>query len=87
MSTHIHESEDGVQFRVSYDLTGNELKFQGIRLLGADYQPVGPDLCDFLHRLVVLHGDPTDDVYPEGERYLSLIVREILEESSRPAGA
>ena len=86
MTTHIHESESGVSLRVTYSLIAGDLEFRDIRVLDGNYAPVGPDLCDFLHGLVVLQGAPSKDengeIYPAGERYLSLLVREILGEKA-----
>jgi hypothetical protein len=51
VSVHIHDSA-GVSLRVEYTVASDGvLTFHNIKVLDADYRPVGPDLTPLLHRL------------------------------------
>lgn len=72
MPTHLYEYA-GVTLSVDYTICATD----GIptlvtaRVLDSNYQPCGPDLIDWLQRLVFMHS-PTD-----GESVLSIIAGEI----------
>ena len=77
MSVHIHDSA-GVSLRVEYAIASDGvLIFHNIKVLDADYRPVGPDLTPLLHTLLVL----TNVNPPQGEHFLSTLVAEIQHDS------
>ncbi len=77
MSVHIHDSA-GVSLRVEYAIASDGvLIFHNIKVLDADYRPVGPDLTPLLHHLLVL----TNINPPQGEHFLSTLVAEIQHDS------
>ena len=76
MTTHIHEDETGVCFSVQYHDDGQGVIFTDVHVLDKNYLPVGPNLQELLHKLVLVStnaqsGDVT------GTRFLSTIVEEI----------
>jgi hypothetical protein len=76
VTTLIHDTELGVVLRVEYHIDGPDVVFDDIRVLDTDYRPVGPDVKQFLDGLfLLLVEDP-----PTGEKYLSIITGEILNE-------
>lgn len=72
MTTHVYEYK-GFHFRVEYTRDADGVPtFESVFLLGADYQPVGPNLTSVLDNVVIMtNHDPL-----EGESFLSLIVGE-----------
>ena len=64
MKAHYYESPTGLALRVDYEV-GPE--FHSIHVIDSEYRPVGPDLKEFLHDLVL----------PTGKRFLSVIAEEI----------
>lgn len=77
MKRHVHESESGITLEVAYsDATNsNGPTLESIHVVDASYQPVGPDLVDFLTNLFMLRTGK--DGEPEGEQFLSIIAGEI----------
>lgn len=71
MASHLYEFA-GITLHVDYAMDPDDLpNIQSVRVLGADYQPCGPDLCDLLVRLVFMHS-PT-----HGEAMMSVIVGDL----------
>lgn len=69
--TYLYERA-GVTLHVEYAVDPDGvLNFKRIRVADADYQPCGPDLCDFLNPMVLM-ATPQ-----EGEHFLSVLVGEI----------
>lgn len=72
MPAHLHEYA-GVTLHVEYDVdaTDGVPILQSVRVLDAQYRPCGPDLTDWLQRLVFMHTPE------EGEAMLSVLAGEI----------
>ena len=76
---HIHEDPaTGVSLSVDYTRDAHDvIEYTGVRVLGVDYLPVGPDLTPLFHNLMIITGTATDGTV-SGERYLSFIRRELI---------
>lgn len=72
---HIFEHA-GVMLDVTYQ-QGDPPTFQSVRVLGADYQPTGPNLLPLLHDMAILERNVEADVV-QATRFLSAIVEELL---------
>lgn len=72
MPAHLYEYA-GVTLHVEYDVDAEDSvpTIQSVRVLDAQYQPCGPDLVDWLQRLVFMHTPE------EGEAMLSVLAGEL----------
>lgn len=72
---HIHEDPSGVCLEVDYSIDAdNTITFHGVFVLDSNYRVVGPDLGQFLDKLVLLVQQEPEII---GERFLSTLVTEI----------
>lgn len=71
---HIFDHQ-GVHYDVRYQ-PGDPPTFESVRLLGANYQPTGPELLLSLHDLAILSRDEEGGV-TLATRFLSAIVEEL----------
>lgn len=71
---HIFEHA-GVMFDVTYQ-QDDPPTFQSVHVLGADYQPTGPNLLPLLHDMAILERNVDADAV-QATRFLSAIVEEL----------
>lgn len=78
MPAHLYEFA-GITLHVEYAFNADDgvPTINSVRVLNADYQPCGPDLIDWLQRLVFMHTPE------EGEAMLSIVVGEIYSAHDR----
>lgn len=77
MTTQVVERA-GILMRVDYVITNDEMQFNDVRVLDADYRPCGPNLVPLLDPMLVLHeGAPFGSKSAKAERFLSTVLTEI----------
>lgn len=75
MIRYVHDAGCGVFLQVTYHTEDDAPTVTDIRVLDGDYRPTGPDLTEFLNRLVYISASKDGSV--DGERFISTIIGEL----------